>query len=223
MYDCLCYRQGNGLLEPVVRKSDRRVAGIQEITRSCFGTYLLAFVLSHGLNQVDSASNIVCVVKHWELYTFTHSLAASKMNHRIKPANIAHVEAECTSSCVMQNQCQHGRVAHTSLLQKLCQGLQNFLGLPAASQGIVFLNTLRTEWWHSHITGTDYLDELHILALIPSKLLHSFVRHLECIVQVVDDRNLAPMLKQAENSVTTCESCPTSELPGVLLEVLRQA
>lgn len=53
--------------------------------------YLLAFVLSHGLNQIDSASDIMCVVKHWKLYTFTNSLTAGKVDHSVKPAIIENV------------------------------------------------------------------------------------------------------------------------------------
>lgn len=66
--------------------------------------------------------------------------------------------------------------------------------------------------------AADYLDELHVLALIASKLLHSFVRDLECVVQVVDDRDLAPMLQQAENSMTACESCHRLELPSFIFQ-----
>lgn len=80
------------------------------------------------------------------------------------------------------------------------------------------LTTVFAKWFKARSVAADYLDELHVLALIASKLLHSFVCHLECIVQVVDDRDLAPMLQQAENSMTTCESCHRLEVPCFIFQ-----
>ena len=49
-----------------------------------------------------------------------------------------------------------------------------------------------------------HLDKGHILALIASELLHPFIRDLKCVIEVVDDGHLAPLIQQAEKRVTAC-------------------
>lgn len=46
-------------------------------------TYLLDLVLSHGLYEVDCASNIMSVVEHGELNTLSDSFASSKVDDGI--------------------------------------------------------------------------------------------------------------------------------------------
>ena len=48
------------------------------------------------------------------------------------------------------------------------------------------------------------LHELHVLGIVPGKLLHPFVSDLESIVEVIDDGHLAPVLQQAQDCVTAC-------------------
>ena len=48
--------------------------------------YVLAFVLSHGLNQVDCTNDVVCVVQHGKLHALSNSFTSSKVNDSIKPA-----------------------------------------------------------------------------------------------------------------------------------------
>ena len=51
--------------------------------------YIFAVVLPHGLNQVDRTNNVVCVVQHGELHALPHSLAPSKVDDSIEPADRA--------------------------------------------------------------------------------------------------------------------------------------
>ena len=53
--------------------------------------------------------------------------------------------------------------------------------------------------------GGPHLDELHILGLVTSQMLHALVGHLESIVQVVDDGHPASMIEQAEDSMAACK------------------
>ena len=48
--------------------------------------HILDAVLAHGLDQIDCADYIVCVVQHGKLHTLPHCLAPSKVDNCIKPA-----------------------------------------------------------------------------------------------------------------------------------------
>ena len=45
-------------------------------------------MLPHGLNQIDCANNVVCVVQHGKLHTLSNSFASSKVDDSIKPAKL---------------------------------------------------------------------------------------------------------------------------------------
>ena len=156
----------------------------------------------------------MCVVKHWKLYTFTNSLTAGKVDHCVKPAIIENVRGCSTMHVNLQRSRLNVSMSTHCILFCGKSFVKVFKISQVPLQRTIVVSwrgvsstTVFAKWFKARSVAADYLDELHVLALIASKLLHSFVCHLECIVQVVDDRDLAPVLQQAENSMTTCESC----------------
>lgn len=57
--------------------------------------YILALVLSHGLNQVDCTNDVVCVVQHGKLHALSNSFASSKVDDSVKPAPLLALGAQC--------------------------------------------------------------------------------------------------------------------------------